>query len=233
MEFHLQSLLVITHVAFGTLAVLAGAIALAVKKGAVVHVNAGRLFAVVMIGSSALGAILGLLKPEQLYITFHAGILGVTLIASSWMAARSTSGKRASLVDAIAVVNLLNTIALISIGWFALGQTDGSYLGFAGEDYLFLAVMAGIAAVADVSLLFRTTLSNHHRIARHLWRMCFGFFIAAGSAFTGPGASVFPEVVQSSGVLSLPELFIFLLMVFWLARVYFTNFAKKPSGKLS
>jgi hypothetical protein len=46
--------------------------------------------------------------------------------------------------------------------------------------------------------------------------MCIGFFIAAGSAFTGPGASAFPEVVQRSGILSLPELTIVLLMLFWL-----------------
>jgi hypothetical protein len=46
--------------------------------------------------------------------------------------------------------------------------------------------------------------------------MCIGFFIAAGSAFTGPGASVFPDAVRNSGVLSLPELTIMLLMLFWL-----------------
>jgi len=46
--------------------------------------------------------------------------------------------------------------------------------------------------------------------------MCIGFFIAAGSAFTGPGASAFPQAVQDSGILSLPELTIMLLMLFWL-----------------
>ena len=46
--------------------------------------------------------------------------------------------------------------------------------------------------------------------------MCIGFFIAAGSAFTGPGASAFPEAVRDSGILSLPELIIVLLMFLWL-----------------
>jgi hypothetical protein len=46
--------------------------------------------------------------------------------------------------------------------------------------------------------------------------MCIGFFIAAGSAFTGPGAYAFLEVVQNSGILSLPELAIILFVLFWL-----------------
>ena len=46
--------------------------------------------------------------------------------------------------------------------------------------------------------------------------MCIGFFIVAGSAFTEPGAYAFPEVVQNSSILLLPELAIVLFMLFWL-----------------
>lgn len=114
--------------------------------------------------------------------------------------------------------NSLNAAALVAVGLYAQGQTGGELFGFAAEDYFLLSGMAIIAVFGDASLIFRKSLSDKHRIARHLWRMCLGFFIAAGSAFTRPGASAFPEAVRDSGVLSLPELLIFVALVFWLAR---------------
>jgi hypothetical protein len=91
--------------------------------------------------------------------------------------------------------------------------------GFAAADYFFPASIAGFAVINDLVILLRKHLSDRHRIAQHLWRMCIGFFIAAGSAFTGPGAGIFPEAVRNSGILSLPELTIILLMLFWLFRI--------------
>ena len=82
MEINSLSLAIIIHIALGTIAVAAGASALAVRKGAALHIRAGRIFACVMGLSSLLGAVLGLLQADTLYITFHAGILACTLIAS-------------------------------------------------------------------------------------------------------------------------------------------------------
>jgi uncharacterized membrane protein YfcA len=118
-------------------------------------------------------------------------------------------------------VNFLNTAGLIAAGFCALTLPEQTLRGFAAADYFFLAGMAGVAFVNDFVILLRKTLSDRHRIAQHVWRMCIGFFIAAGSAFTGPGASIFPETVRNSGILSLPELTIIMLMLFWLFRILF------------
>lgn len=233
MDFSVQNVLMAVHVLLGTVAVVSGAIALVAKKGSIPHIKVGQIFVISMITSSLLGSVLGLVKPQQLYITFHAGILGVTLIASSWLTVRKRPFTTDRIDHLISSVNILNTAALIGLGIYALQQTDGTLLGFHGADYLFLAVMAGIAAVSDISLIFRKAVAAHHRLARHLWRMCFGFFIAAGSAFTGPGANAFPKVIQDSGILSLPELLIFLALIYWLGRVLFTNYAKKPGRVLN
>lgn len=206
------------HVVSGTIAVLAGAVALAVRKGAAVHIGAGRAFAIAMALSSAVGGLLGLIRFDELYITFHAGVLGVTLILGGWLTARMRSPQLGGASLAVSAVNALNTAGLIAAGAYALSLPEDRWLGFHAANYFFLSAMAGIAALGDISLIFRKALSDRHRIARHLWRMCLGFFIAAGSAFTGPGAKVFPEAVRNSGVLSLPELIIFVLMLFWLAR---------------
>lgn len=204
------------HATLGTLAVLVGAIALGSRKGRKVHVSAGRVFVVTMGVSSVLGAILGALNHETLWITVHAGILGATLVASGVLAVRIRAQGARRWFIAIAALNAINTVALFGAGWYATTLPDARLHGFAAEDYFFLFGMAAIAGCGDVRMIFWTQISYRLRIAQHLLRMCIGFFIAAGSAFTGPGASAFPQAVQNSGVLALPELAIILIMLFWL-----------------
>ncbi|GGD03900.1 hypothetical protein [Aquisalinus flavus] len=218
----------VLHVGLGTLAVAAGAIALAVRKGAPIHIGAGRAFAVTMGLASLLGAILGLANPTEYYITFHAGILGTTLIASSWLSARLRAARPGWATLAVAAANLANFAGLVIAGVIALGQPEAMLFGFAATDYFFLSAMAGLAVIGDASLVFRGVLGDRHRIARHLWRMCLGFFIAAGSAFTGPGASAFPEAVRRSGVLAMPELLILLALLFWLVRTWWKGAPQLP-----
>lgn len=206
----------VAHVTLGTLAVIVGTIALGSRKGRKVHVSAGRVFVISMGLASVLGAILGAIKYETFWITFHAGILGATLVASGVLAVRIRARGAKRLFTAVAGLNFLNAVALFVAGWYATTMPDARLFGFAAGDYFFLFGMAAIAFGGDVRMIFWTSISNRHRIAQHLLRMCIGFFIAAGSAFTGPGASAFPEAVRNSGVLSLPELTIVILMLFWL-----------------
>ena len=215
-----EGMITLAHVATGTAAIAAGAAALIARKGAGIHVMSGRVFAVTMGLSCVLGAILGLLDAANFYITFHAGVLGATLIASSWLTVRSCTGR---LTAAVGLINLINAASLLTLGLLAAGAEDGRFLGFAAPSYFFLFAMTATAALGDISLIFRKALARSHQIARHLWRMCLAFFIAAGSAFTGPGAAAFPEAIQQSGLLSLPELLIALAMLFWLARTYWTR----------
>lgn len=209
------------HVAAGALAVLLGAVAAATRKGGTVHIRAGRWFVLLMTAASLLGALLGLVSFEQYFITFFAGVLGAYLVVSGWLTARTRDGKSGLATLALGLINALNFAALLTIGVTALSAGDGLMFGFAGEDYLFLAGMAAIGLLSDFSLLFRKPLSPNSRTARHLWRMLLGFFIAAGSAFTGPGAKAFPEWMQQSGVLAAPELLIIMLMVYYLVRTRF------------
>lgn len=215
------------HVGLGVAAVMAGAVAFIARKGARAHILAGRLFVASMALSCTLGAILGLVKFETLYITSHAGILAFTLVISGWITVRTHSRRMARAMRVIGVVNAMNAIALIVAGLRAQAMTDGVLFGFPAEDYFFLAAMAGLALVGDAKVLIGKDFSNRNRIARHLWRMCLGFFIAAGSAFTGPGANAFPEAIRHSGLLALPELIIITLMLFWLGNTYFRSGARR------
>jgi uncharacterized membrane protein len=223
-----MTILTLLHIASGALAVLAGALAIGVRKGGRIHVRAGRWFVRLMVLSSLSGAVIGLIRFEDFFITFFAGLLGAYLVLSGWLTAKSPAGpaKRAEL--GMSIVNAMTFLSLTGLGVLALNRADGAMFGFAGENYLFLAGMSGIALIGDISRVFRGSISRKHQIARHLWRMLLGFFIAAGSAFTGPGASAFPEAVQASGILALPELLILLAMLFYLIKTLAISPKPKP-----
>ncbi len=92
-----------------------------------------------------------------------------------------------------------------------------------------------LAAAGDVGMLVRGGVLGAKRIARHLWRMCFGLFIAAGSFFLGPsnrplrllsavglGQHLSPALFSTTLYLILSILPL-ILLIFWLVRVRFTN----------
>jgi hypothetical protein len=224
------SLLTLAHILTGTLAVIGGAAAFLAPKGRPVHRAGGSLFFGGMLASAATGAWLGLLEPERLLITAFAGLLAAYLVLTGWRAARWTDGRPGGL-EFIAFAAILATIAgLVGLGVTGLQAEDGRALGFAAENYFMLAIMAGLGGASDIALLVRRRLSDRQRVARHLWRMGLAYFIAVGSFFTGPGASVFPLAVRESGLLSAPEGITALLILFFLARTLFNRPRRKAES---
>jgi hypothetical protein len=59
------------------------------------------------------------------------------------------------------------------------------------------------------------------RLARHLWRMCFALFIAAGSFFSirERVAKILPQPFTTAPMRALPILLLFGAMFYWLWRV--------------
>lgn len=217
------------HVAAGTVAVLSGFVALLAPKGRPVHRAAGHAFFVSMLATSAAGAWIALPIPEQ-FLAFLAGVLTFYLTATSWLTVKRTEG-RTGVPEAFLFLFIAVTgVGLVLLGVEALGSETGLSKGYSAEPYFFLGGVAVLAGLLDVGVLVRRGLAGKQRIARHLWRMCFALFIAAGSLFTGPGAKAFPEAIRQTGVLSAPEPVILALMAFWLVRVLFTGWHGKAQG---
>jgi hypothetical protein len=95
--------------------------------------------------------------------------------------------------------------------------------------HFFMGTVMLLAAAGDVRMLVRGGVFGVQRITRHLWRMCFGLFIATGSFFLGQGSKVFPAFVLKSNVLFIPAILPLILLIFWLIRIRFTNAYKKMS----
>jgi hypothetical protein len=105
----------------------------------------------------------------------------------------------------------------------------------------FMGSVMLLAAAGDVRVLAGGGVVEVNRIARHLWRMCFGLFIAAGSFFMGPsnrpfrllsaaglGQHLSPTLFSTSVYLIL-TLLPLILLVYWLVRIRFTDFYRGKS----
>ena len=185
-------------------------------------VRFGRWFSVAMVASSVLGAVLGAIDYDQYLITVFGAVLSITLIVGGVQTVRDGTKPGSPIAYGSAGRNGLNATAIIVAGAMAKRAADSELLGFPAEDYFFLAGMALVALVGDIAYFLKRNTTSRHRVARHLWRMSLGFFIAAGSAFTGPGMSAYPMYIQESGVLFLPELIILMTMMFWFIKVRFS-----------
>jgi uncharacterized membrane protein len=210
--------ILIVHVATGVIAVLAGGVALFAAKGSQPHRVAGCLFVASMLGTSIAGGIVAYSMPEQL-IALLGGVLACYLVVTALLTVRPRSSKIV-VAEVGAFLFVLATGAyLVSLGTDALTSASGLRSGYSAEPYFFLGAVCVLAGGLDAVVLRRGGTEGRQRLARHLWRMSFGYFIAAGSLSTGPGSRTFPEAIKQTGILSAPEPIILLLMGYWLLQI--------------
>lgn len=204
--------ILVLHVCGGVLGVLSGAAAMSFRKGTRRHRAAGNVFFVAMLvmGSSAayLGNVVG-------------GLLACYLVATAWLTARRREGETnifdwAAFLLALTVGVLIMT-HVVRLATGAVAPKPGVPVGM----IFFLGSVALLAAAGDLRMLVRG-VSGQQRIVRHLWRMCFSFFIATGSFFLGQ-QQVFPKAWRGAAVWLVPALLPLAAMIFWLIRVRFTN----------
>lgn len=218
--------ILLLHILAGTLGVLSGAVAISFRKGSRWHRVTGMVFAISMLSLGASGAFMAFMK-------FQPGnILGGTftfyLVATAWMTAKRREDKRITF-DWAAL--LLISAVVITEGTFAfqaMRSPTGLRYGYPAGPYIFMGSVALLALAGDVRMLVRGGISGTQRIARHLWRMCFAWFIASASIFLAR-PHLFPAVMRKTGVLYLLTLLPLGLMFFWLVRIRWTvRYKPKP-----
>jgi hypothetical protein len=227
----MQSPLLALHITAGTLGMLSGFVAAFLRKGSRRHGLAGDVFVMSMLTLSATGAFLAIMKSQPGNIL--GGTLTFYLVATGWMAARRKDGET-SILDWSALLVVLGIAACeLTFGLEAALSTTGLKYDYPPGPYFFMGSVAVLAVAGDVRMLVRGGISGTHRVARHLWRMCFALFIAAASIFLAR-PHLFPVLLQKTGVLIFLSVLPLLLMIFWLIRVRFTNaFKQKVMGRMS
>ena len=200
------------HVAAGGLAIVLGAVALLVKKGGTIHRRSGPLFVYVMLVLGTSAAILGNVLGGLMTVYFVVTALTTVRPMSAWT---RTFNAAALMV----VVGL----ALLTIGGGvkAFNSPRGFLNGVPFVMFFFLATVMIVAATGDLRIMRFGVPRGGPRLARHLWRMCFALFIAAGSFFSirARVATILPEPFTTAPMRALPILLVFGAMFYWLWRV--------------
>lgn len=209
------------HVAAGALAIVAGAAALLVNKGGTLHRRSGRLFVAAMLVMGATGATLGFRKGGPTDGNVLAGFVVAYFVGTALVTVRPVSPW----------TRRIHAIALVSAVGFALVQIAGGVEAWnsprhvrdgvpAGMLFFFAAIFI-LAAIGDARVLRSGAPRGGRRLARHLWRMGFALFIAAGSFFSirARVAKVLPEPFTTGPMRLLPIVLLFGAVAYWLWRV--------------
>ena len=208
------------HIVAGGVTLLAGAAALAVRKGSPLHARAGTWFFASMLAMAGTGSVIALSMPER--GTATVGILTCYLVATSWISARRRDGIAGSSEAVGLVVALACATSFLTIGLLGLQEPDGKLDKLPAQVHFPFAALATLAAALDLNFLLRREISGVQRIARHLWRMSAALLIAAFSFFLGQQRNM-PEFIQGSPLLYVPPLAVLAAMIFWIFRVRFSR----------
>jgi len=218
---------------------LSGTAAMFFRKGSRRHARAGRVFVVAMLTMASVAVYLAVVRHQPGNV--RGGIFTFYLIGTAWLTARRRDGETGRfdwvvllIPLALGIVTWVNGLSIVRSG---MDSPDGVPVGMT----FFLGSVMLLAAAGDVRMLVGGGVVGAKRIARHLWRMCFGLFIAAGSFFLGPsnrplrllsaaglGQHLSPALFSTSVYLILTILPL-VLLVYWLVRVCFTDFYKEKS----
>ena len=212
------------HVAAGALAMVLGTVALSVKKGGAAHRRSGLLFVSAMLVMGLTASILGFrISPANGNVM--AGVLTAYFVLTGWTTIRPTTSWTRwvnGFALAIAVGLALSAVA----GGIKNVQSPG--LSSGGVPFRTIGVMSFIlgaalllAAAGDLRIMRSGLPRGGPRLARHLWRMCFALFIAAGSFFSirERVATILPDPFTTGTMRALPILLLFGTMFYWLLRL--------------
>ena len=212
------------HVVAGGLAVVFGFAALFVKKGRARHRRSGMLFVYAMLVMGVTASILEFLQRGGVS-NVVAAILSIYFVGTALTTVRPPSRwTRAINVAALTVAVGLALAAIVG----GVKAVSNPGLSPGGVPYRTIGVMSFVlataltlAAAGDLRIMRSGMPRGGPRLARHLWRMCFALFIAAGSFFSirERVAKILPEPFTTGPMRALPILLLFGAMFYWLWRV--------------
>ena len=208
------------HVAAGGLAIVLGAVALVVKKGGSIHRRSGLLFVCAMLVMGLSASMLGFRKSPTDPNVF-TGLLTAYFVGTALTTVRPVSPWTRRINAAALAIPIGLALGTIMRGVEAFNSPRGFLNGVPFQMHFFLATVLTLAAAGDVRIMRSGMLRGGPRLARHLWRMCFALFIAAGSFFSVRErvAKILPEPFTAAPLRALPILLLFGAMFYWLWRV--------------
>jgi uncharacterized membrane protein len=222
------------HIAGGTVGLLAGFVAVFAAKGARLHRVAGTVFVVAMLVMASFADYLAVAMPDQIANLF-IGTFAIYLVATAWLTVRrneNTVGLAEKITTAVVICLCLPFVLLsfeLATGLTPSFRSAVPLKGPVATALYAFTLLIALAAIGDVRMLWAGGIAGARRIGRHLWRMCLGLAMAAGSAFTNGLPRLLPDRVHLPlSLLFLPQLAVLALLLFWAVRVRFTGWYGRP-----
>ena len=220
------------HIGGGVVGLVSGSVAVMARKGGPLHRLSGNLFFGAMLVMAVLAIVLGFVQPGQLVNVF-IGAFALYLVATAWLTVRRPVGAVGA-YEWIALVVGVVLCAPFAVLAFQLATglppLVKSAIPFRGPVliaiYGFTAVLV-TAAASDAKVVLSGGVAGAPRIARHLWRMCLGLTLAAGSAFTNGLPRLLPGPFNVPPAFFLPQFVPVGLLIFWMIRVRFTPWMER------
>jgi uncharacterized membrane protein len=212
------------HVAAGGLAIILGAVALSVKKGGTLHRRSGLLFVYAMLVMGTTASVLEFFRNASV-TNVVAALMSIYMVGTALTTVRPPS-RWTRRINAAALTVALGLASLLIVGGVKAVSNPGLSSGGVpfrtiGVMSFILATVVSLAAAGDIRIMWSGMPHGGPRLARHLWRMCFALFIAAGSFFSirERVAKVLPAPFTSGRMRAFPILLLFGTMFYWLWRV--------------
>lgn len=203
----------VVHIIAGSIALIAGYVALYASKGAPLHRRAGMAFVWSMLAMCAAGTLIAAVKGVAPKLNIPMGCLTAYLVFTSLTTVRPPKrGWRAWHLGSMALGSGV-VIADMTFGITRLAR--GRPIG---AMWLTFGVIALLALIGDVRVLRSGPLRGSMRLARHLWRMTFALLIAALSFFIGQ-QQVIPQSVRIPALLAMPVVAVFVTLLYWMWKV--------------
>ncbi len=223
---------VILHIAAGCLAIVAGYTAVIAAKGETLHRRAGTVFVVAMLILASVAVYLAVSLLGQLPMqipNIAAGTLAFYLVLSGYITVKRKEGT----IGLFEKVSFLIPLGLGGLFFFwglkAVNSPTHAFDGYRPTLFFVFGTISLLLAALDLRVLAKGGLTGVARIARHLWRMCFAFFFAAGSFFLGQ-QKVMPVWMHGSKFLLALGFAPLVFMLFWMVRVRIGNRFKDTSA---
>jgi hypothetical protein len=207
------------------------------RKGSPRHVLGGKIFVASMLTMGVVAVYLAITRRQPNNV--GGGILTVYLIGTAWLTAKRRDGETSRFDWMVLLIPLALGVLTWMIGIKVVRSGASSQDGVPVGMTFFMGSVMLLAAAGDVRMLLRGGVSGAKRIARHLWRMCFGLFIAAGSFFLGPSnrplrllstvgvGKYLPQGLFSTNLYLILTVLPLILLIFWVVRIRFTNAYRK------
>jgi uncharacterized membrane protein len=213
----LPFLLLAFHVAMGVTGLATGYMAITARKGGTWHRRSGTIFVCAMIamGLSAVG--IGMYERKA---DIAGGAQTAYLVFTAWTTVRPVAGvgRRAN----IALMMFIFVVAAAGFarGFEALERPGNQIEGVPAGMLFFLSTVFLLAAIGDARMIRAGTIQGTRRLARHLWRMCFGLFIASGSfAAQLVKMKFIPDWMRSLTVILVLSAAPIIVLLYWMWRI--------------